>query len=118
MQISLEDLLTLLEMAQEDLLVEIITPEADPIKENVLVANHKLIREAANEVISFIARGPIRLKNSVAIQKVSESLLLLRGLMEGIIQQYEIDVITTLKGSLEDWVCKSFQDDEGYTKFD
>lgn len=42
-------------------------PEADLMEESAPMTDHKLIREAINKVISFIARGPIRLKNSTAI---------------------------------------------------
>lgn len=56
-----------LEMAQEDFPVEPVTLEVDLMKESVLMADHKLIRKATDEVISFITKGLIRLKDASAI---------------------------------------------------
>lgn len=88
--------------------MEPITLKVDPIEEKALMVNHTLIRKATDREISFLAKGPTGLKDISAIQKIKQSLLLLRGPMEGIVQQYEIGAIATLEGFLKDWVYKSY----------
>lgn len=51
-------------MAQEDLPVKPVTSEVDLMEESVPMANHKLIREATDRVISFMAKGSARIKDT------------------------------------------------------
>lgn len=72
-------------MKQGELINELTTLEANPMKEAARFSNHQAIKEAANKIISFISRGSSSLRDSLVFLEVRKALLPLRGPMAGII---------------------------------